>query len=68
MHAASTSPERYSLCSGMHESRNEEGGVVTGECLTPWLVNKVRCPILIGDGIPSFVQLDADVALHLAEV
>jgi dihydrofolate reductase len=47
------------------------GGVVSGECLRLGLANEVRysiLPILIGEGIPFFDQLDTDVALHLAEV
>jgi dihydrofolate reductase len=47
------------------------GGVVSGECLRLGLADEVRysvLPILIGDGIPFFDKLDADVALHLAEV
>ena len=47
------------------------GGVVSGECLRLGLADDVRysiLPILIGDGIPFFDQLDKDVALHLAEV
>jgi dihydrofolate reductase len=47
------------------------GGVVCGECLRRGLADEVRysiLPIVIGDGIPFFEMLDADVALHLAEV
>ena len=47
------------------------GGVVCGECLRLGLADEVRysiLPILIGDGIPFFENLDRDVALHLAEV
>jgi dihydrofolate reductase len=47
------------------------GGVVSGECLRLGLADEVRysiLPILIGDGMPFFDQLDGDVALHLAEV
>jgi dihydrofolate reductase len=47
------------------------GGVVSGECLRLGLANEVRysiLPILIGEGIPFFDQLDTDVALHLVEV
>jgi dihydrofolate reductase len=47
------------------------GGVVAGECLRLGLADEVRysiLPILIGDGISFFEQLDKDVALHLAEV
>jgi dihydrofolate reductase len=47
------------------------GGVVSGECLRLGLADEVRysiLPILIGDGIPFFENLDRDVLLHLAEV
>ena len=47
------------------------GGMVSGECLRRGLADEVRysiLPILIGDGIPFFKNLDRDVALHLAEV
>jgi dihydrofolate reductase len=47
------------------------GGVVSGECLRLGLADEVRysiLPILIGDGIRFFENLDRDVALHLAEV
>jgi dihydrofolate reductase len=47
------------------------GGVVSAECLRLGLADDVRysiLPVLIGDGIPFFGNLDADVALHLAEV
>src|SRR3954464_12899435 len=47
------------------------GGAVSGECLRLGLADEVRysiLPILIGDGIPFFDQLDRDVALHLTEV
>jgi dihydrofolate reductase len=47
------------------------GGSVSGECLRLGLADEVRysiLPILIGDGISFFDQLDRDVALHLAEV
>jgi len=46
------------------------GGVVSGECLRLGLADEVRysiLPILIGDGIPFFEELDRDIALHLAE-
>jgi dihydrofolate reductase len=46
------------------------GGAVSGECLRRGLADEVRysiLPILIGDGIPFFDKLDADVALHLTE-
>jgi len=47
------------------------GGTVSAECLRLGLADEVCysiLPILIGDGIPFFDQLDRDVALHLAEV
>jgi dihydrofolate reductase len=47
------------------------GGAVCGECLRLGLADEVRysiIPILIGDGITFFDQLDRDVPLHLAEV
>ena len=47
------------------------GGMLSAECLRLDLADEVRysiLPILIGDGIPFFEQLDRDVALHLAEV
>ena len=47
------------------------GGAVAGECLRLGLADEVRysiLPILIGDGIMFFDQLDRDVALHLTEV
>jgi dihydrofolate reductase len=47
------------------------GGVVSGECLRLGLADEIRysiVPVLIGDGISFFDQLDKDVALHLAEV
>jgi dihydrofolate reductase len=47
------------------------GGVVSGECLRLGLADEVRysiLPILLGDGIPFFENLDRDIALHLAEV
>ena len=47
------------------------GGLVSGECLRLGLADEVRysiLPILIGDGIAFFDQLDRDIALHLAEV
>jgi dihydrofolate reductase len=47
------------------------GGVVSAECLRLGLADEVRysiLPILIGDGIPFFQNLDRDIALHLAEV
>ena len=47
------------------------GGAVSGQCLRLGLADVVRysiLPILIGDGIPFFENLDKDVALHLTEV
>jgi dihydrofolate reductase len=47
------------------------GGVVSAECLRLGLADEVSysiLPILIGDGIAFFENLDRDVALHLVEV
>ena len=47
------------------------GGVVSGECLRRGLADEVRysiLPVLIGDGIPFFEQIDNDIPLHLTEV
>jgi dihydrofolate reductase len=47
------------------------GGEVTAQCLRLGLVDDVRfsiVPVLIGDGVPFFGQLDADIPLHLAGV
>jgi len=47
------------------------GGVVAGECLRLGLADLVRysiLPVLIGEGIRFFGQLDQDLALHLTEV
>ena len=47
------------------------GGIVSAECLRLGLADDIRysiLPILIGDGISFFDNLDRDVALHLAEV
>ena len=47
------------------------GGAVSGECLRRGLADEVRysiLPVLIGEGISFFEQLDRDVALHLMEV
>jgi dihydrofolate reductase len=47
------------------------GGVVCGDCVRMGLADEVRLsfmPILIGEGIPFFVGLNRDVALHLKEV
>ncbi len=47
------------------------GGMVSGECLRLGIADEVSCailPIVIGDGIPFFGNLDRDVALHLADI
>jgi dihydrofolate reductase len=47
------------------------GGAVSGECLRLGLADEVRysiMPVLIGEGISFFGELDKDVALHLLEV
>jgi dihydrofolate reductase len=47
------------------------GGEVSGECLRLRLADEIRysiLPVLIGDGIPFFENLDRDFLLHLAEV
>ncbi len=47
------------------------GGQLSAECLRLRLADEVRysiVPIVIGDGIPFFQGLDADVPLHLLEV
>jgi dihydrofolate reductase len=47
------------------------GGAVSGECMRRGLADELRysiLPVLIGDGLPFFDQLDRDVALHLLEV
>lgn len=47
------------------------GSVVSAECLRLGLADELRysiLPVLIGDGIPFFDNLDRDVALHLTEV
>jgi dihydrofolate reductase len=47
------------------------GGALSADCLRLELADEVRysiLPVLIGDGIRFFEQLDRDVALHLAEV
>lgn len=47
------------------------GGAVAGECLRLGLADEVSyaiLPVLIGDGISFFRNLDRDVALHLAGV
>ena len=47
------------------------GGAVAAECLRLGIADEIRysiMPILIGDGIPFFPNLEKDIALHLAEV
>ena len=47
------------------------GGAVSGECLRRGLADEVRysiLPVLIGNGIRFFENLDRDVSLHLTEV
>ena len=47
------------------------GGAVSGECLRRGVANELRysiLPVLIGDGVAFFEQLDRDVALHLLEL
>jgi len=47
------------------------GGAVAGACLRLGLADEVRysiVPVLIGEGIPFFQELDRDVALHLVEM
>ena len=47
------------------------GGAVCGECLRLGLADEVRysiLPILIGDGVQFFENLDKDIPLHLTEV
>jgi dihydrofolate reductase len=47
------------------------GGAVAAECLRLGLADELRysiLPVLIGDGIPFFGNLDKDIAIHLAEV
>ena len=46
------------------------GGIVSGECLRLGLADEVRysvLPVIIGDGIRFFENLDRDIALHLVE-
>src|SRR5881296_1740832 len=46
------------------------GGAVSGECLRLGLADEIRysiLPILIGNGIRFFEELDKDIALHLVE-
>jgi dihydrofolate reductase len=47
------------------------GGAVSADCLRLGLADEVSysiVPILIGDGIAFFENIDRDIALHLAEV
>ena len=47
------------------------GSIVSTDCLRLGLADEIRysiLPILIGDGIPFFANLDKDIALHLVEV
>lgn len=47
------------------------GGVVSGACLQLGLADELRysiLPILIGEGIPFFENLQRDIPLHLTEV
>jgi dihydrofolate reductase len=47
------------------------GGMVSAECLRLGLADEVRysiMPVLIGEGVEFFDNLDRDIALHLAEV
>ena len=47
------------------------GGMLSAECLRLDLADEIVysiLPVLIGDGIRFFEQLDRDVALHLADV
>jgi dihydrofolate reductase len=47
------------------------GSELSGECLRRGLADELRysiLPVLIGDGIPFFGNLDRDVPLHLEEV
>lgn len=47
------------------------GGAVAGECLRLGLADEISysiLPVLIGEGITFFDNLDKDVALHLTEV
>ena len=47
------------------------GSAVSSECLRLGLADEVRysiLPVLIGEGIPFFENLGADITLHLAEV
>jgi dihydrofolate reductase len=47
------------------------GGEVCSQCLRLGLADEIRysiLPVLIGEGMPFFGDLGADIALHLAEV
>jgi dihydrofolate reductase len=47
------------------------GGALAGECLRRGLADEIRysiLPVLIGEGVAFFDQIDQDVALHLLEV
>ena len=47
------------------------GGILSAECLRLGLADEVRysiLPILIGDGIPFFANVDRDIPLHLVDV
>ncbi len=47
------------------------GGALCGDCVRLGLADEVRLslmPVVIGEGIPFFLGLDRDVALHLKEV
>lgn len=47
------------------------GSALAGECMRLGLADELRysiVPVLIGDGIPFFLGLDRDVALHLVEM
>ncbi len=46
------------------------GGMVAAECLRLGLADEIRysiLPVVIGDGIPFFGNLDRDITLHLEE-
>ena len=47
------------------------GGMVSSDCVRFGLADEIRyaiLPVLIGDGIPFFDRIDADIPLHLMEV
>jgi dihydrofolate reductase len=47
------------------------GGELSGQCLRLGLADEIRysiLPILVGDGIHFFENIDSDVPLHLTEV